>query len=274
MAIHSFLKAERGDPDWQFSPEDYFGKEFKIIDASLVELEEGVSDKVVLRQNPTERELLAKHLRVCVQKSATLEMIILNDVDANLQQVFLYDIHLKPGASLSLGLFAKDGRLNKHIIQVFLEEGASFAAYGLILNKTGGDTEVITKVVHQGSGSTSSQLFLGLAGESSQTVFQAIAVAEPDAIGSDITIENCNLITGTQGRCYSKPETYINSELVSSNYATETETISLEKVSYLQSRGISEEASKEMLISGFISQTIILVSEDSIREEIKEMYAD
>ncbi len=32
MGIHSFLKAEKGDPDWQFSPEDYFGKEFKIID--------------------------------------------------------------------------------------------------------------------------------------------------------------------------------------------------------------------------------------------------
>ena len=90
MAIHSFLKAERGDPDWQFSPEDYFGKEFKIIDASTVELDEGVSDRVVLRQNPTEKELLAKHLKVIVQKGSMLEMTILNDVDPNLQQVFLY----------------------------------------------------------------------------------------------------------------------------------------------------------------------------------------
>ena len=274
MAIHSFLKAERGDPDWQFSPEDYFGQEFKIIDASLVELDEGMTEKVVLRQNPTEKELLAKHLRVHIQKDSTLEMIILNDVDANLQQVFLYDIHLKAGASLSLGLFAKDGRLNKHIIQVFLEDGSTFAAYGLISNNTGGDTEVITKVVHQGESSVSSQLFLGLAGENSQTVFQAIAVAEPNAVGSDITIENCNLITGVQGRCYSKPETYVNAEFVTSSYATENETISLEKLSYLQSRGISSEKARELLISGFRSQTIILVPEDNIREEIKEMYTD
>jgi len=40
MAIHSFLKAEKGDPDWQYSPEKYIGKEFKLIDANTVELAE------------------------------------------------------------------------------------------------------------------------------------------------------------------------------------------------------------------------------------------
>lgn len=274
MAIHSFLKAERGDPDWQYTPEDYFGKEFKIIDASLVELDEGVSDKVVLRQNPTEKDLLAKHLRVQVQTDATLEMIIINDVDSNLQQVFLYDIHLKPGASISLGLFAKDGKLNKHIVQVIQEEGSTFAAYGLISNETGGDTEVITKIVHQGDDSSSSQLFLGLAGESSQTVFQSIAIAEPGAVGSEIVIENCNLVTGLLGRCYSKPDTYINAEFVTSGCASETETISLEKISYLQSRGIPADTAREMILSGFRNQVIRMVSEDNIREEIKEIYLD
>lgn len=274
MTIHSFLKAERGDPDWQYTPEDYFGKEFKIIDASLVELEEGISDKVVLRQNPTEKELLAKHLRIQIQKDATLEMIIINDVDPNLQQVFLYDIHLKPGAAITLGLFAKDGKLNKHIIQVVQEQGSTFTAYGLLSNETGGDTEIITKIIHQGESSSSSQLFLGLAGENSQTVFQGIAVAEPNSEGCEITIENCNLVTGEQGRCYSKPDTYINAEFVSAGYASETETISLEKISYLQSRGISGADAREMILSGFRNQVISLISEENIRSEIKEIYID
>ena len=78
MSIHSFLKAEKGDPDWQFSPEDYFGKEFKIIDASIVELQEDKSEHVVLRQNPTEKELLAKHLKINLQKNSILDLIILN----------------------------------------------------------------------------------------------------------------------------------------------------------------------------------------------------
>ena len=32
MGIQSFLKATKGDPDWAFTPEQYFDKEFKIID--------------------------------------------------------------------------------------------------------------------------------------------------------------------------------------------------------------------------------------------------
>lgn len=274
MAIHSFLKAERGDPDWQFSPEDYFGKEFKIIDASTVELDEGVSDRVVLRQNPTERELLAKHLKVIVQKGSMLEMTILNDVDANLQQVFLYDVHLKPGASLVLAIFAKNGKFNKHIVQVFQEEGSTFTAFGIASNESAGDTEIVTKIVHQGEDSTSSQLFLGMAGENSQTVYQGIVVAEAAADGSDISIENSNLVIGHQGRCYSKPETYINAEDVRSDHGCETQAINLERVCYLQSRGIPAEAAREMIVSGFRAQVISLVSEDNIREEIKEMYAD
>jgi Fe-S cluster assembly scaffold protein SufB len=274
MAIHSFLKADRGDPDWQFSPEDYFGKEFKIIDASTVELDEGVTDRVVLRQNPTERELLAKHLKIIVQKDSMLELTILNDVDANLQQVFLYDIHLKPGAGLVLGLFAKNGKFNKHILQVFQEEGSRFTAFGIASNESAGDTEIVTKIVHQGEGSTSSQLFLGMAGENSQTVYQGIVIAEAAADSSDISIESSNLIIGSQGRCYAKPEMYINAEDVTSDHGCETQTISLEKISYLQSRGIPAETAREMIISGFRAQVISIVSEDNIREEIKEMYAD
>ena len=89
MAIHSFLKVEKGDPDWQFSPEAYFGKEFKLIDASTVELAEKQSNMMVLRQEPSEKELLAKHLKVVAKLESKLDLIILNEASAKLQQIFL-----------------------------------------------------------------------------------------------------------------------------------------------------------------------------------------
>jgi len=54
MGIQSFLKAQKGDPDWTFTPEQYFDKEFKLIDANLIELRQGKSDSIVLRQAPSE----------------------------------------------------------------------------------------------------------------------------------------------------------------------------------------------------------------------------
>jgi Fe-S cluster assembly protein SufD len=274
MAIHSFLKAEKGDPDWQFSPEDYFEKEFKIIDASTVELVEGKQEHVVLRQNPTEKELLAKHLKICLQNESGLDLIILNELDSSLQQVFLYDIHLKAGANLNLGLFVKDGKFNKHIIQIIQEENSVFSTYGLISNSVCGDTEVITKVVHNGPESISNQLFLGVAGENSQTVFQGSTIVDELAEDSQAAIESSNLIAGVNGRCFSKPETYINSEFSVSAMGAETNTISMEKIGYLQTRGISEEDAQKIIINSFRKQVINLIQNDSVREEAKEMYSD
>lgn len=274
MAIHSFLKAERGDPDWQFSPESYYGKEFKIIDANMIEVQSGEAERVVLRQNPTEKDLLAKHLTVTVQSSGTLELIILNEVDANLQQVFLYDIHIKENAIVSLGIFARNGRLNKHIVQIFQESNSQFAAYGIATNTEQGDTEIVTKVILQGTDSQSHQLFLGLAGEASQTVFQSVVIAEEISEGSVIGIENSNLITGVGGRCFSKPETYLNAEYCSSEYASETNTLSLEKIGYLRSRGIDEDTASELIISSFRNQVIELINQENIQEEVREMYVD
>lgn len=274
MTIHSFLKAEKDDPDWQFSPEDYFGKEFKIIDANMVEIEENEDERVVLRQTPTEKDLLAKRLSIVLQKNSKLNLIILNDVDSFLQQVFLYDVELKAGSSLTLGMFVKDGKLNKHIVQIYQDHSSTLNTYGLISNEVGGDTEIVTKIVQSGENIISNQLFYTLAGERSQIVCQGAVVTNNIAVGSHIGLENSNLVIGEGGRCYSKPETYINADYITSIINNETTTISQEKIGYLQSRGIKEQYAKNLIITSFRNQIINLVKEEQIQKEIKEMYAN
>ena len=273
MAIHSFLKVEKGDPDWQFSPDDYYGKEFKIIDASMVEIKENAIERIILRQNPTEKELLAKRLHIMLNCDSILDMIILNDVDLSLQQVFLYEIHLKSGSSINLGIFAKDGKLNKHIIQVYQETGSALTIYGLVSNQVGGNSEIVTKSVYTGQKSISNQLFVGLAGKDSQTVYTSTIIAEDSAVDSVIGIENTNLITDMGGRCYSKPETYVLAENVISRTSSETAKLDTEKLDYLQSKGITNEHATRLLVSSFKNQVIDLIQLQSVQDEVKEMYA-
>jgi Fe-S cluster assembly protein SufD len=273
MAIHSVLRADPSDPDWQFTPDIYFDKEFKVIDANLIEMSENESDVVVLRQDPTERELLAKHLSITLQRNSDLDLIIINNADDHLQQIFLYDIHLKPGAILNMGVFVKDGKLNKHIFQVFLEDRAMFSLYGLVSNQTGGDSEVVVKVVHGGAYSSSFQTFLGMAGDHSQTVFQGAVMTNTAAEGSHISLCSSNLIVGPGGKCCAKPETYINSEYCNSEQGSDTSTISLEKVGYLQSKGITEAQARKMIITGFQNQVFDLIDDENIQSEVRNMYS-
>jgi Fe-S cluster assembly scaffold protein SufB len=272
MAIHSFLKAEKGDPDWAFSPEQYFGKEFKIIDASTIEIAEGIKDLMVLRQDPTDKNLLAKHIKITSKPESHLDLVIINDADDKLQQIFLYDIHLQRDSIINFGIFAKGGKFNKHIIQVSIEEGAHFSVFGLMTNDVGGDTEIITKVIHQHNNTHSRQFILGKAGNGSQTVFQSIVVLDDGSEGSVASVESANLITGEKGRCYSKPEVYDNCENVKSSIGKITQHLDAEKIYYLQSRGLSIKKAVQTVVNGFQNQATSIVNYDDLKEEIQQIF--
>ena len=274
MTIHSFLKAERGDPDWQFTPDQHFGKEFKMVDASSIELKANTSDLMVLRQTPTDKKLLAKHLNIKIREEAKLDLFIINEADSKLQQIFLYDIYVHKDGILNLGLFVKDGKLNKHILQIYLEEGASFAAYGVMSNGVGGDTEIITKTIHRNLETMSNQLFLGLAEGKSQTVFQGMVGLEEGSEGSEANVSSINLVTEAGGRCFAKPEIYSDCMDTTTNLTSNVETLDAEKIYYLQSRGVSAGQASAVITDSFKNQVFNLIPYNDLKQEIQQMYAD
>jgi Fe-S cluster assembly scaffold protein SufB len=271
MGIQSFLKAQKGDPDWVFTPEQYLDKEFKIIDANLIELRKDKTDSVILRQTPTERELLAKHLRIDIREGATLDLAIINEASDKLQQVFIYDIRVREGGHINMGLFVTGGKLNKHIIQVNLDDGANFNAYGHMINTVGGDCEIITKVNHDGAYSVSNQFFTCEAGKDSQTVFQGMAHITPEASYAQIGIENLNLITGKGGKCHSMPEVFNNCDSGRVSTGTSTEQLDVERTYYLQTRGLSHAAAEALMITKHREQVLNIILSAEIKEEISQL---
>jgi len=274
MTTHNFFNPDRGDPDWQFSPEEYYERDFKFLGASKIELNKNQEDAIILRQTPTEKGLYAKKLHIEVEAGALLNVVVLNDSHSSTEQVIFYDIHLHEGATLNFGIFAKNGKFNKHIIGVMQDSESTFNSYGIASNDVQGSTEIITKVVHAGFQSASNQTILGISGEGSQTVYQGMIVGEPNAIGCEIGIENVNLITGIGGRCFSKPETYIDTEFASVGFVSETITLGPEHLFYLQSRGLSEKDSKELITSGFKNQVLSFIPNETIQEEITTLFSD
>jgi Fe-S cluster assembly protein SufD len=273
MGIQSFLKAQKGDPDWAFTPEHYFDKEFKIIDASQVELAQDQVDQIVLRQNPNEKEMLAKHINIDVRENATLDLTILNDAADKLQQVFIYDIRLRAGAKVSMGLFVKGGKLNKHIIQLMLEDDANFNAYGHAQNTVGGDCEIITKVIHKGIYSISNQFFTTEAGTGSQTVFQSMVNIPKESEYCQIGVENVNLITGPSGRCHSVPEIYNHSDTAKITSGTTTNAVDPEKLYYLQTRGLTKSHAENMVVDVHRNIMFTIIQNSEIKEEVTQLFS-
>ena len=271
MGIQSFLKAQKGDPDWAFTPEQYFDKEFKVIDANLIELRQDKVDSIILRQTPTEKELLAKHLRIDVREGATLDLAIINEASNKLQQVFIYDIRVRDGGHINMGLFVKGGKLNKHIIQVDLENGANFNGYGHAQNNVGGDCEIITKVNHSGAYSVSNQFFSCEAGTDSQTVYQGMVNVPADTIHAQVGLDNVNLVTGKGGRCHSMPEVWNQSDTTRVSSGSNTELLDRERTYYLETRGLTQADAESLLVTSHRNQVLGIIHNVEIKEEISQI---
>jgi Fe-S cluster assembly scaffold protein SufB len=272
MTIHSFLKAEKGDPAWQYSPDRYFNKEFKIIDANLIELPEDVSESLVLRQTPTERQLLAKHLKINVKESSTLELTVINDADPKLEQIFMYDINLEENSLLTFMIFVNGGKLNKHIIQVTPALNASFNLVGLIKNSHAGDCELITKVVQAEPNSENNQFVACISGKGSQTVYQSMTILDDACMDSEAHIEGIGLVADPSGRCFIKPEIHTDSSDVDTSYTAQVRKLDLEQLYYFQTLGIEEADAVNLITNSFIEQAIGFVESPDIQEEIRQIY--
>jgi Fe-S cluster assembly scaffold protein SufB len=273
MGIQSFLQAERGDPDWQYSPEIYFGKQFKMSEANTIELRDGRKDSITLRLNPTEKDLLAKNLKIDVRAGSVLDLIVINESNPKLQQVFLYDIKIREGALLNLGIFAKGGKFSKHIFQVEIEDGGNLASYGYMSNNVQGCTEIVSKVYQRGSGSLCTQLIGAHAGAESQTVYQGISHIDRHAEQAEVSLESVNLIGGPAGKCYSKPEITSENETARTRYGSQTMCVDSSMLHYLASRGLDTPTAENIVLDGFRKQIFNLIKEEDIRDEVEQLFS-
>lgn len=271
MGIQSFFKVNQGDPDWTFSPEQYVGKEFKLIDANTIELQQETTDNVILRQEPNEKEMLAKHLKIDIGENSVFDIAIINEAPSKMQQIFIYDIRVREGAHINFGMFAKGGKLNKHIIQVTLEDGAHFNSYGHIQNTCKGDTEVISKIDHRGSYSSSNQFFTAEAGKESQTVFQSMIHVDKNVKFGQVGIESVNLIHAPTGCCHSVPEIYNLSDSFKVTTGTSIDMLDLDRIYYLQTRGMKKIAAENFMIRSHRYQVLNLIQIPELKEEIEQI---
>lgn len=272
MGIQSFLQAEKGDPDWLFSPDEYFGKQFKLSEANTVELKDGKTEGFVLRLNPTEKDLLAKHLKIDVRDGASLDLTVINECGPKQQQVFLYDIKIRPGASLQLGIFATGGKFNKHIFQIEIEDGGTLASYGYISNNDKGDTEIITKVFQHGAESLCTQLIGAQAGEDSQTVYQGTVKVGDEAEIAEANVESVNIVTGNGGRCFSRPDVISENVTAKVRYGSQTQCLDSNITYYLASKGLPPKATESLILDGFQKAIFNLIKKDDIREEVEQLF--
>jgi Fe-S cluster assembly protein SufD len=272
MAIESFLKVDSQDPDWSNSPTQYFGKKFKVIDANCLMIKENTDDLMVLRMNPTESDLLCKNLQVLGKDSSRLDLFILCDGSKNTQQVFIYNVTAEPDSIINIGIFVKDGKLNKHIFECELYENSVINIFGLAENEVGGSSEIISKVYHAGPCAESNTFVNSIAGKNSRTVFQGIVKIEEDMLDSVASVTNTSITCDETAQAFSTPQMIIDCGQVRAYHNCEVNTVDENNLWYLESRGIDRSSAETLLKTLHQDSVLDLIEYQDIRDELKDFF--
>jgi Fe-S cluster assembly protein SufD len=176
---------------------------------------------------------------------------------------------LAADAALSLGYVDLGGRLIRNDIEVRLREpGASTELFGVFVAGAEQHVDDHTRVDHIARETRSDEAFRGIVGRRGRGVFNGKVVVHRDAQRIDARLSNDNLLLGEQAEIDTKPELEIYADDVKCSHGSTVGELDPEQLFYLRSRGVPEQAARELLTTAFAASVLERIGLAELKEQI------
>lgn len=153
---------------------------------------------------------------------------------------------------LATHIYNLGGRWVRNDLRVRLEApGASVRMDGLYLAHGRGHVDNHTRIDHLVPHTTSDELYRGIIRDRGRAVFNGKVVVAEDAVKTDATQTNNNLLLTRQGEIDTKPELVIYADDVRCDHGATIGQLDEHALFYLRSRGVGLETAREMLTGAF-----------------------
>jgi Fe-S cluster assembly protein SufD len=210
----------------------------------------------------------ANEIVIC--DNAQLNFYSIQNDAGNRYQYNLTQICQKRSSRLNTFTFTLRGKLLRNNLQLALDgEGIESHMYGLYL--LDGDTHADnhTVVDHKQPNSFSNELYKGVMDGNSRGVFNGKIFVRPNAQKTNAFQANRNILLTDKATVNTKPQLEIWADDVKCSHGCTTGQIDEEALFYLQSRGISKETARAMMLYAFAGEVI-----DHVPNVIMKEYLD
>ncbi len=156
------------------------------------------------------------------------------------------------------------------------EEGAEAELFGVYFADAGQHLEQRVFVHHDAPHSRSRVTYKGaLNGDGARTVWVGDVLIAPSAPGTDSYEQNRNLVLSEGTRADSIPNLEIETgDIVGAGHASATGRFDDEQLFYLQSRGITEEEARRLVVLGFLSEIVQKIGEPALEARLLSALED
>ncbi len=172
---------------------------------------------------------------------------------------------------VSLQLGAELSRME--LINSFAGENAQIDLRGAYLGRVKQSHDIFTRINHDQPNCDSNQVFRGVSDEGGKSAFQGKVVVARGAQKTNADQSNKNLLLSRKAEVNAKPELLIYADDVKCSHGATVGELDSEHLFYLRSRGLTEQAAKDLLVEAFISEVFDDVTDDTLQAQFKEQAA-
>jgi Fe-S cluster assembly protein SufD len=179
-------------------------------------------------------------------------------------------VDVKANASYKSFCLQKGADMARNETYVLLsEEGAHASVDAAYIMNGWATIDTTTDIKHMKPQTTSSQLVKGVVGGQAKGVFQGKIHIAQNAVKTEGYQLHKAMLLSNEAEVDVKPELEIFADDVKCSHGSACGELDKEQLFYMQSRGISEQDAKQLLIDAYLNDVIAKVEDEKIIEWIK-----
>jgi Fe-S cluster assembly protein SufD len=186
--------------------------------------------------------------------------------------IFSHNANVEPCGTFNLHTFDFGEGKSLQLIKAKAKEEANINSYHLLFAKEQSNIGTVSKIIHQGKNSKSTQKAKNILQDKAKGIFDALINIQNSAKGS-ITHQNSQAILLNDGAFMaSKPQLEIYIDDVEASHGSTIGELDKDQLFYLRSRGIQENEAKKLLILAFANEMIDNLENDKIKEYLHQSF--
>ena len=167
------------------------------------------------------------------------------------------------------------GKLVRNNLQLVIDgEGIESHMYGLYLLGSDSLADNHTVADHRKPNSFSNELYKGIMDDNSKGVFNGKIYVRPQAQKTNAFQSNRNILLSDKATVNTKPQLEIWADDVKCSHGCTTGQIDEEALFYLQSRGISKESARAMMLYAFAGEILDNVAQPELKTYLDQLISE
>jgi Fe-S cluster assembly protein SufD len=214
-------------------------------------------------------------LEVHVGKNASLKMVELQSWGEGVWNIMHERVNVQQNGELTWIFGVLGSHLTKSFSSVDLAgSGATAKVSGFYFADANQHLDMDTEQNHLAPNTTSDLLYKGAVTGAARSVWQGNIYVAPGANGTDGYQANRNLILSNKARADSIPGLEILADDVKCTHGATVGKVDPEQIFYLQSRGLSENEAKHLIVEGFFETIMERIPFQEVQDRFRKAIYD